>query len=52
MIGLAIITFGIYGIFWYYYANKELAEIGKAHNTDELGTHRAHRYSRSPSARS
>ena len=38
VIGLAIITFGIYGIFWYYYANKELAEIGKANNTDELGT--------------
>lgn len=38
IIGLAIITFGIYGIFWYYFANKELAEIGKAHNTDELGT--------------
>ena len=37
IIGLAIITFGIYGIFWYYYANKELVEIGKAHNTDELG---------------
>jgi hypothetical protein len=38
IIGLAIITFGIYGIFWYYYANKELAEIGKARGTDELGT--------------
>jgi hypothetical protein len=37
VIGLSIITLGIYGIFWYYFANKELAEIGKAHNTDELG---------------
>ncbi|HEX5910931.1 MAG TPA: DUF4234 domain-containing protein [Thermoleophilaceae bacterium] len=37
VIGLSLITFGIYGIFWYYYANKELAEIGRAHNTDELG---------------
>jgi hypothetical protein len=37
VIGLSIITLGIYGIFWYYYANKELAEIGKAHNTDECG---------------
>ena len=37
VIGLTIITLGIYGIFWYYYTNKELAEIGKAHNTDECG---------------
>lgn len=37
VIGLSLITLGIYGIFWYYYANKELAEIGKAHNTDECG---------------
>ena len=38
VIGLSLITLGIYSIFWYYYANKELAEIGKANNTDELGT--------------
>ena len=37
VIGLSIITLGIYGIFWYYYTNKEMAEIGKAHNTDECG---------------
>lgn len=37
VVGLAFITLGIYGIFWYYYANKELAEIGQAHNTDECG---------------
>ena len=37
VIGLSIITFGIYGIFWYYFVNKELAEIGKAHNSDECG---------------
>ena len=35
--GLAIITLGIYGIFWYYYINKELAELGKARGTTELG---------------
>jgi hypothetical protein len=35
--GLAIITLGIYGIFWYYFVNKELAELGKARGTDELG---------------
>lgn len=37
VIGLSIITFGIYGIFWYYYANKELAEFGKARGTTECG---------------
>ena len=35
--GLAIITFGIYAIFHYYYINKELAELGKARGTTELG---------------
>ena len=38
VIGLTFITLGIYVIFWYYFVNKELAEIGKAHNTDECGT--------------
>jgi Domain of unknown function (DUF4234) len=36
-IGLALITLGIYAIFHYYYVNKELAELGKARGTDELG---------------
>jgi hypothetical protein len=35
--GLALITLGIYAIFWYYFVNKELAELGKARGTDELG---------------
>ena len=38
VVGLTLITLGIYSIFWYYFVNKELAEIGKAHNTDECGT--------------
>ena len=37
IIGLSLITFGIYGVVWYYMTNKELAELGKANNTDELG---------------
>ncbi len=36
-LGLSIITLGIYGIVWYYKTNKELAEIGRARDTDELG---------------
>jgi hypothetical protein len=37
VIGLSLITLGIYGIFQYYYVNKELAEIGKARGVTELG---------------
>jgi len=37
VIGLSLITLGIYGIFHYYFINKELAELGKARGTDELG---------------
>jgi Domain of unknown function (DUF4234) len=37
VIGLSFITFGIYYIFWYYYLNKELAELGKAKGSNELG---------------
>ena len=38
IIGLAIVTLGIYGIFWYYYTNKELAAIGQSRGTEECGT--------------
>jgi hypothetical protein len=31
-------TLGIYTIVWYYKINKEMAEMGKARNTEELGT--------------
>jgi hypothetical protein len=37
VIGLSMITFGVYGIFHYYYVNKELAELGKARGITELG---------------
>jgi hypothetical protein len=35
--GLTLITLGIYGIFWWYYVNKEMVELGRARGTDELG---------------
>jgi drug/metabolite transporter (DMT)-like permease len=38
VIGLSLITLGIYAIFWYYFTQKELAEMGRARNTEELGT--------------
>ncbi|MBA2504361.1 MAG: DUF4234 domain-containing protein [Thermoleophilaceae bacterium] len=34
---LSVVTFGIYGIFWWYYANKELAGLGRARSNPELG---------------
>jgi drug/metabolite transporter (DMT)-like permease len=38
VVGLTLITLGIYWLVWYYKLNKELAEIGKAHNSEECGT--------------
>ena len=38
VIGLTLITLGIYGIVWYYKINKEMAAIGKAHGSEECGT--------------
>jgi hypothetical protein len=38
VIGLMLITLGIYGLFWYYTVNKEMAAIGKAHGSEEAGT--------------
>jgi hypothetical protein len=34
---LTLITLGIYGIFWYYYINREMRDLGRAHGTAELG---------------
>ena len=33
----AIITLGIYLIFWWYYINREMADYGRALGTNELG---------------
>ena len=38
VVGLTLITLGIYFLVWYYKINKELAELGKARNTEECGT--------------
>jgi hypothetical protein len=32
-----VITIGIYGFYWYYQVNKELAALGRARGTTELG---------------
>ena len=38
VLGLMLVTLGIYGLYWYYQINKEMAELGKATGrTEELG---------------
>jgi Domain of unknown function (DUF4234) len=34
---LAFVTFGIYLVCWWYFVNRELADLGRARGTDELG---------------
>lgn len=38
VIGLTLITVGIYGIYWYYQINREMADIGRARGSEEAGT--------------
>lgn len=34
---LTVVTLGIYQLFWWYYANRELADYGRARGVTELG---------------
>ena len=34
VVGLSIITLGIYYIFWWYFINREMRDLGQARNTD------------------
>jgi hypothetical protein len=34
---LSIVTFGIYSLFWWYFVNREMADLGRAKGTNELG---------------
>jgi hypothetical protein len=34
---LAVVTLGIYLLFWWYFINRELADLGRAKGTAELG---------------
>jgi hypothetical protein len=34
---LSIVTIGIYLVFWWYFVNRELADLGRAKGTSELG---------------
>ena len=35
---LTIFTLGIYGLYWWYAINREMADLGQAHGTEECGT--------------
>ncbi len=37
VIGLTFITIGIYYIFWYYFVNREMKDLGESRGTDECG---------------
>ena len=37
VLGLTLITIGIYLIFWWYFVNKEMVKLGRARGTTELG---------------
>ena len=35
--GLSLITLGIYKVFWWYFINREMADLGRANHSPELG---------------
>jgi hypothetical protein len=37
VLGLTVITFGVYGAFWWYFVNREMRDLGRARNTRDLG---------------
>jgi Domain of unknown function (DUF4234) len=37
VLALGLITFGIYHIFWWYFINREMADLGRANRRPELG---------------
>ena len=34
---LTVVTLGIYGVFWWYFVNREMVDLGRARGTSELG---------------
>jgi hypothetical protein len=34
--GLAVVTFGFYGLWWYYFVNDELKRVGAMHDDEKL----------------
>jgi hypothetical protein len=37
VIGLSLITLGIYHVFWWYFINREMADLGRARGRTDLG---------------
>ncbi len=37
VIGLTLITLGIYFVFWYYFVNREMKDLGHSRGTDQCG---------------
>jgi hypothetical protein len=37
VVGLSIVTLGIYYVFWWYFINREMADLGRARGVSELG---------------
>lgn len=37
VVALSVITLGLYGIFWWYFINREMADLGRANGVPELG---------------
>jgi hypothetical protein len=35
---LSVVTLGVYVFFWWYFVNREMADLGRARETNELGT--------------
>jgi hypothetical protein len=38
VVGLSLVTLGIYYVYWYFQVNNELSNLGESRGTDELGT--------------
>lgn len=37
VVGLTLITFGIYYFFWFYFVNREMKDLGESRGSDECG---------------
>lgn len=38
VLGLTLVTFGIYQLLWWYFVNKEMVKLGRSQGTTDLGT--------------
>ncbi|MGH2905599.1 MAG: DUF4234 domain-containing protein [Solirubrobacterales bacterium] len=38
VVALSVVTLTIYQLFWWYFVNRELADLGRKHDREDLGT--------------